>query len=256
MVAAVPIAAVPNRCSGPYSTREKASDAMVAGSSRACSRFVSRCCRCRSSSAAGNVGRSATSAMIGSASARRATGTCRRTADESMPLDAFRSAPRKSIASASSSAASEPAPSVSIAAVRLAAPYLPGGSLAVPVRTTRFTCTTGTSCSSTIQTGRPFASCRFTIVGSLRAGAGPLAGGFDRSGACPVVTTPHRAIATIRRNRFIGADPYGLSGMTVNSTRRSAGRNATAAARISAGASTRYRPRSSLNQSGLPVSEK
>ena len=31
--------AVPNRCSGPYSTREKASDAMVAGSSRACSRF-------------------------------------------------------------------------------------------------------------------------------------------------------------------------------------------------------------------------
>ena len=47
---------------------------------------MSRCWRCRSSSSFGNVGRSATSAMIGSASASRATGTCSRTADESKLL--------------------------------------------------------------------------------------------------------------------------------------------------------------------------
>ena len=67
-------------------TRENASGAIVAGSSRAWSRLVSRCWRSRSSSSFGNVGRSATSAMIGSASASRATGTCSRTADASMPL--------------------------------------------------------------------------------------------------------------------------------------------------------------------------
>ena len=78
-----------------------------------------------------------------------------------MALDAPRSAPRKSMASAMSSAARDPAPSVSIAVVRLAMPYLPAGSSAVPAITIRFTCTTGTSCSSTIQTGSPFESWRF-----------------------------------------------------------------------------------------------
>ena len=70
-----------------------------------------------------------------------------------------RSAPRKSTASAISSAEREPAPSSSIAAVRLATPNLPAGSSALPLSTTRLTCATGTSCSSTIHTGRPFESC-------------------------------------------------------------------------------------------------
>jgi len=82
--------------------------------------------------------------MIGSASARRATGTCSRMADASTALAAPRSAPRKSTASAISSADLEPAPSSSSAAVKLATPYLPGGSFAVPLKTTRFTCATGT----------------------------------------------------------------------------------------------------------------
>ena len=64
-----------------------------------------------------------------------------------MPLAAPRSAPRKSTASAISSDEREPAPSVSIAAVRLATPNLPAGSSALPLRTTRLTCATGTSCS-------------------------------------------------------------------------------------------------------------
>ncbi len=111
------------------------------------------------------------------------------------------------MASASSSDDREPAPSVSIAAVRLATPYFPGGSFAVPARTSRFTWTTGTSCNSTIQAGRPFASCRFTIVGSLRPGAGPFAGGFDRSGACARATAPDSTNATIKRYALIRPGP-------------------------------------------------
>ena len=48
-------------------TRENVAAAMVGGSSRPCRRLVSRCWRRRSSSSFGNVGRSAASAMIGSA---------------------------------------------------------------------------------------------------------------------------------------------------------------------------------------------
>ena len=96
--------------------------------------------------------------MIGSASASRATGTCRRTAVESMPLPDERSAPRKSIASAISSAERVPAPSSSIAEARLAAPKRPGGSSALPLATSRLICATGTLCISTIHTGSPFES--------------------------------------------------------------------------------------------------
>ena len=64
------------------------------------------------------------------------------------------------------------------------APNLPAGSAAAPDLTIRLTSTTGTSCISTIQTGRPFDSVCFWMAGSFRAGAGPGAGGFDRSGAC------------------------------------------------------------------------
>ena len=79
-------------------------------------------------------------------------------ATESMPLAAPMSAPRNSIASAISRDDRDPAPSASIAAVRLAMPYFPAGSSAVPLRTTRLTWATGTSCISTIHTGRPFDS--------------------------------------------------------------------------------------------------
>ena len=102
--------------------------AIDAGSSRAWSIEVRRSLRSRSSSAAGKVGRRATSAITGSASARRATGTQSRTADESK-LPVVRSvAPRKSTASAISSALRFPAPSSSIADVMLATPNLPAGS--------------------------------------------------------------------------------------------------------------------------------
>src|SRR5512132_546181 len=62
----------------------------VAGSSSACTIEVSRSSRTRLSSSCGNVGRSATSAMMGSASDKRATGTCRSTYDASAPLDVER----------------------------------------------------------------------------------------------------------------------------------------------------------------------
>ena len=45
-----------------------------------------------------------------------------------------------------------------------------------PALTTSVTCTTGTLCSSTIQTGRPFDSVRFSIGGSFSAGGGPGVG--------------------------------------------------------------------------------
>ena len=83
--------------------------------------------------------------MIGSASASCATGTDRRTAEESNELVVDRFAPRKSTASASSSDERDPAPSSSIAAVRLATPNLPAGSAALPERTIRLTCASGTS---------------------------------------------------------------------------------------------------------------
>ena len=99
--------------------------------------------------------------MIGSASAMRATGEWRRTAEASNPLEAERSAPRYSIASAISSADRDPAPWSSIAAVRLAAPNLLPVSFALPPKTTRLICTTGTSWSSTTHTGSPLVSCFF-----------------------------------------------------------------------------------------------
>jgi hypothetical protein len=90
-----------------------------------------------------------------------ATGTFRRTADESKDDPVVREAPRKSMSSASCSAERDPAPSSSMAAVRLATPNFPAGSSPLPARTTRFTCTSGTSRDSTIQTARPFESARF-----------------------------------------------------------------------------------------------
>ena len=78
----------------------------------------------------------------------------------------------------------DPGGSSSIAAVRLARPNLPAGSSALPARTTRFTCTSGTSCDSMIQTGSPLPSVRFWMAGTFSAGAGPGTGGFERSGAC------------------------------------------------------------------------
>ena len=77
-----------------------------------------------------------------------------------------------------------PAPSSSIAAARLPTPYLPIGSAALPERTIRLICASGTSWCSTIQTARPFESFCFWIAGIFSDGAGPIAGGLLRSGAC------------------------------------------------------------------------
>src|SRR5476651_2723481 len=155
----------------------------------------------RSRSPGGNDGRSATSAMIGSEASRRATGTCSITVVWSMPAAASRSAPRKSTASAISSDDLLPAPSSSIAAVRLATPNLPGGSSDVPLKTTRFTYTTGTLCSSTIQTGTPFESCRFWIAGRFSVAGGPGCGGRVRSGACCADRTAVAAATTVRSTK-------------------------------------------------------
>ena len=120
--------------------------------------------------------------MSGSASASRRTGTLSRTADASNELEVVRFAPRNSAASAMSSALRLPAPSSSIAAVRLATPNWPSGSSPLPAITTRLTWTSGTSCASTTHTGTPLASARFSIGGSVRRATGPSAGGFERSG--------------------------------------------------------------------------
>ena len=185
----------------PYSTRANASAAIVAGSSRAWRRVVSRCWRRRSSSSFGNVGRSATSAMIGSASASRATGTCRRTADSRWRCrrsDRRRGSRRRRRSRAPSASRRPPS---SIAAVRLATPNLPAGSSALPLSTTRFTCATGTSCSSTIHTGRPFESCRFWIVGSFSAGGGPGCRRLDAIGRLRGRARPRRAASAMRSAR-------------------------------------------------------
>ena len=92
---------------------------------RACSSDVSRSSRTRSSSSSGKVGRSATSAMIGSASASRATGTCRLTADASNELAVERSRRGSRPRRRSRAPSRVPAPSSSIAAVRLGEPNLP-----------------------------------------------------------------------------------------------------------------------------------
>src|SRR5882762_340287 len=62
---------------------------------------------------------------------------------------------------------------------------------------------------------------------------------------------PARAGPKNRPCRYGFGDP--LSGSTINSTRLSSGRNCAAAALTSFTEITRYRPRSSLNQSGSPV---
>src|SRR5438067_9331000 len=107
------------------------------------------------------------------------------------------------MASAISSADRDPAPSSRSAAVRLASPYLPGGSFAVPLNDTRFTCATGTLCSSTTHTGSPFDSFCFWIAGSLSAAGGPGCGGFVRSGACAVSTTEATNVATTTSAFFL-----------------------------------------------------
>jgi hypothetical protein len=55
--------------------------------------------------------------------------------------------------------------------------------LAVPLSTTRLICATGTSCSSTIQTGRPLDSFCFWIAGSFSGAGGPAAA--DACGRAP-----------------------------------------------------------------------
>jgi hypothetical protein len=80
-------------------------------------------------------------------------------------------------------------------------PNLPAGSAAVPLKTRRFTCATGTLCSSTIQTGSPLESCRFWICGSFSAGGGPASGGWDRSGACCAASAEAANIKATAMNR-------------------------------------------------------
>ena len=91
-----------------------------------------------------------------------------------------------------------PAPSSSIAAARLPTPYLPIGSAALPERTIRLICASGTSWCSTIHTARPFESFCFWIAGSFSDGAGPIAGGLLRSGACAASRDGQRTATSSR----------------------------------------------------------
>src|SRR5262249_34722173 len=89
------------------------------------------------------------------------------------------------------------------AAVRLARPYLPGGSFAVPLNDTRFTWATGTLCSSTTHTGSPFDSVCFWIAGSFSAAGGPGCGGFVRSGCCAKSATDGTSRTTRTKTCFL-----------------------------------------------------
>ena len=161
----------------------------------------------------------ATSAMIGSASSSARAGTLSRTAEASNELVVLKSAPRNSTASAISSAPRAPAPSSSIAAVRLARPSSPGGSSPLPAWTTRFTCTSGTSCGSTSQTSSPFASVVLLNAGSVSAA----------TGRAPAAASGRPALRGERSgetsNRTAASEPShgAASGSTTSSTRRSAG---------------------------------
>ena len=115
--------------------RANAIGATDAASSLAWSSAVRRSCRSRFNSSSGNVGRRTTSAINGSASLSRETGTFRRTADASNELLVASAAPRNSTSSATCNAVRLPAPSSSIAAVRLATPNLPAGSSLAPAFT-------------------------------------------------------------------------------------------------------------------------
>src|SRR5262245_31497164 len=182
--------------------RANASAAIASGSPRAFRSVTRRCCRSVSSDCFGNVGRCATSAISGSASGRPATGTYSWSEEESTVLDPERLASSASSASAISTADREPAPSVSIADVRLAIPYRPRGSTLVPASTSRLICTTGSSCCSTIQTRSPLLNCRFTIAdASVAATAGSRCWTWFRASlATPAIET---ATSTANTNGLV-----------------------------------------------------
>ena len=100
------------------------------------------------------------------------------------------------MASAISSDEREPAPSVSIAAVRLAMPYLPAGSSALPLSDDEVDLRDRHLVQLDDPDRQPFASCRFWMAGSFSAGAGPSAGGLLRSGACAASVAVPAATAT------------------------------------------------------------
>ena len=108
-------------------------------------------------------------------------------------------------------------------------PYLPGGSLAVPLRTTRLTCATGTLCVSTIQTGRPLDSFCFWIFGRFSGAGGPGCGGCERSGACCATSVAPSASADDDDERALHHLSPPFSGSMISSTRLSSGRYCAAA---------------------------
>ena len=71
-------------------------------------------------------------------------------------------------------------------------PNRPGGSAAVPVRTTRLICTTGSSCCSTIQTGRPLLNRCLWMTGA-QSGASSRLRALVATGACPVAAATETA---------------------------------------------------------------
>ena len=106
---------------------------------------------------------------------------------------------------------------------------MPSGSAAAPALTTSARLTTGTSCISTIQTGRPLASARFWIGGSFSDGAGPGTGGLRAirrllGGQRDAGGKEQCAEDKLRSSQFEvhRVPPFG-AGTTLNSSRLSAG---------------------------------
>src|SRR5690606_23689014 len=129
------------------------------------------------SSDSGNVGLRTTSLMSTSAVSRNSVSTPALTLIPSSPAPALRLPPTKSMLSAISSALRVVVPLSSSHAVNDATPALPAGSCFAPLRSRRFTETTGCSWFSTMMTCAPFFSVRSWNAGNSTGRRGAGAGG-------------------------------------------------------------------------------
>ena len=161
-----------------------------------------------------------------------------------------------------------PAPSASIAAVRLARPYLPVGSSPAAAQDDEVHLGNRHLVKLDEPDGQPVAQLallngrqfqrrggtrhrRLAAVRGLRSERRRGHQESNNEGASIHCKGSHHEV-TKRTKRALSFLWYHL-GTTISSTRRFAGRNTSAAARTSDGEMARYRARSSLNQSGSPV---
>ena len=103
------------------------------------------------------------------------------------PADTPTAAPRRSIASSSSSGVRWAVPSSMVSASRLATPVRPGASKSMPPWKRSSKCTIGVSRSSTPRTTRPPSSVSRHTSGARTLGEGPKGGSTERSKEPPGV---------------------------------------------------------------------